>query len=124
MLALKKSLISLLFSAFEAHSPFSTQQKPRLFVDASTYNPDLPHSGQAVILVAHNEARSIYERVCQAMLSSSGVVVVDQGSTDGTSYFAAEAGAVVVLQEPGMSCEVVMQKAAQVARSLSQNAQG
>lgn len=122
MLALKKSLISLLFSAFEAHSPFSTQQKPRLFVDASTYNPDLPRRGQAVILVAHNEARTIYERVCQARISSA-VVVVDQGSTDGTSYYAAEAGAVVVLQEPGMSCEVVMQKAAQVARSLSQNAQ-
>lgn len=94
------------------------QEKPRFYIDASTFNPEQPRVGETWILTAHNEVEGIYDRVCAALRSAASVIVIDQGSTDGTAVFAAEAGAVVVMQEPGQSEEVIIQEAVRLAKRM------
>jgi hypothetical protein len=109
------SFIQALFTTI-----FQPQRKPRIYIDAARFDPDRPrHSGKAVLLVTCNEEGTIFQRVQQEMLHSAGVVVLDQGSIDGTPYFAAEAGAVVVLQEQGQSPEEALRRAVQVAKKFS-----
>ena len=92
----------------------------RIFIDAATFNVDKDcGGGDAVLILACNEEATIYERVFRAMKRSPGVVVLDQGSSDFTPYLAAQAGAIVVLQEPGQPSETAMQKAMQLAHQIS-----
>ena len=99
-------------------------RQPRIYIDASTFDPDRDCAGgDAVLILACDEEATIFERVYQAMKQSPGVVVLDQGSRDATPYLAAQAGAVVVMQEPGQSHEAAMQKAMQVAYQFSQKVQ-
>lgn len=97
------------------------REKPRLYVDACHFDPDKVRNGEAWILFARDEVESIYERVSTALRSAAAVIVIDQGSTDGTPYFAAEAGAVVVMQEAGQTRELALQKAIQTAGRMTKN---
>jgi hypothetical protein len=109
------SFIQTLFATI-----FQPRRKPRIYIDAARFDPDRPHrSGKAVLLVTCNEEGTIFQRVQQEMQRSAGVVVLDQGSIDGTPYFAAEAGAVVVLQEQGQSPEEALRQAVLVAKKFS-----
>lgn len=109
------SLISLLSSLAPK------KQRPRLYIDACHFDPDSARSGDTCILFARNEMDDIYERVTQALSQASAVVVIDQGSTDGTPYFAAEAGAIVIIQPAGQPRELALQEALQVAGQINQN---
>ena len=83
-------------------------------------HPDQPRRrGRAVILIAQNDEDNIYERVSRALLNSAGVVVLDYGSTDGTPYFAAEAGALVVIKEPHQAEEEAMAAAYRAVQRFS-----
>ena len=94
-------MFSLLKSLLFNKKSSSPQRKPRVYLDASAFDPYADcASGGVVTITAHNEADTIYARVQQALQTAAKVVVVDQGSKDGTPYFAAEAGAVVVIQQP------------------------
>ncbi len=64
-------------------------------------NLDLTLSRETLLAVipAHNEARHISE-VVQKCLKHLGVLVVDDGSEDGTASLAREAGAEVLIQTP------------------------
>lgn len=96
------------------------KRKPRVFIDAAAFDPDQPRRrGRAVILIAQNDEDNIYERVSRALLNSAGVVVLDYGSTDGTPYFAAEAGALVVIKEPHQAEEEAMAAAYRAAQRFS-----
>jgi hypothetical protein len=113
-----------LFRRFVSLLRPTPSQPPRIFIDASTFNPENDCGlQQAILILACDQESTIYERVFQARKRSQGVVVLDQGSRDSTPYLAAQAGAIVVLQEPGQSSEAAMQKAMQVARKLSENIQ-
>lgn len=83
-------------SLFSVFSP--RRRKPRLFIDACNFDPDQEGQGDALILYAKNEEDRIFARVSSALCTASRVIVVDQGSTDSTPYLAAEAGAIVVVQ--------------------------
>lgn len=110
------SLAEALFSFF---SP--PKRKSKIYIDSATFNPNQARRrGCAVILIAQNDEENIYERVSHALLNSAGVVVLDYGSTDGTPYFAAEAGAVVVIKEPHQTEEEAMGEAYRVAQRFSQ----
>jgi hypothetical protein len=99
---------------------FQPRRKQRIYIDAARFDPDRPRSsGTAVLLVTCNEEGTIFQRVQQEMRRSAGVVVLDQGSIDGTPFFAAEAGAVVVLQEQGQSPEEALRQALRVAKKFS-----
>lgn len=111
------SLVERLLSLF-VHQ----KRKPRIYIDASRFDPyQARNCREAVILVTCNEAETIFERVTQMLRTSASVVVVDQGSSDGTPYLAAEAGAVVLIQDPGMSPSEAMQEANRIARQFSQS---
>jgi hypothetical protein len=113
-----------LFHRFVSLLKPAPSRPSRIFIDASTFDPDKDCAGgDAVLILACNEEATIYERVFRAMKRSPGVVVLDQGSSDSTPYLAAQAGAVVVLQEPGQSHEAALQKAMQVAYQYSEKVQ-
>jgi hypothetical protein len=106
-----------IFSLFSRST--TKKQTPRIYIDACTFDPDAQRSGEALILLAYNDADRIFERVSSALRTASAVVVVDQNSSDGTPFFAAEAGAVVVLQEQGQTREAALCEAERVARQFS-----
>jgi hypothetical protein len=95
------------------------KQAPRLYIDACSFDPEAQRRGEALILLTHNDAGHIYDRVSDALKSAAGVIVVDQNSSDGTAFFAAEAGAVVVLQENGQTREAALREAERLARRFS-----
>lgn len=99
------------------------QVTPRSFLYASRSDIRQEINTDALILFARNEGENIYYRVTSALRSVDVVVVIDQGSDDGTSYFAAEAGAIVVAQETGQSRESALQEAFRVARRLARSVQ-
>lgn len=110
-----KSIVHLLQSIFTP-----ARKEPRVYIDSATFDPyATSRQGSAVILTARNEAATIFQRVQSARCESAGVVVIDQGSTDGTAYRAAEAGAVVVLQEEGMSLDEAVRKAMSAGRHFA-----
>lgn len=97
------------------------REKARVYVDSRSFDPCRPRRGESVVLFARNEAGSIYERVTGALRSAAGVVVIDENSSDGTSFFAAEAGAVVVMQAPGQPREASLAEALRLARRMTPN---
>jgi glutamate racemase len=111
------SLIGTLLSTL-----FPVKHRSRVYVDAATFDPhSVQSNGKAVLIVACNEATTITEQVLRERQRSTGVVVLDQGSTDATPHLAAEAGAIVVLRSPAQSEEEALQQALQVAHKVSKN---
>jgi hypothetical protein len=107
---------------FQNHSQIASLRKPRLFVDASSFDPTkVKDNGHAVIIIAQNEEETIMEHVKKELLGAIGVVVLDKNSSDATPYLAAEAGAIVVLQEQGIDVEDALRKAVELARTCSDN---
>lgn len=99
-------------------------RKSRIYIDSATFDPNAaPRQGNALIMTARNEERTIYGRVKSALCESAGVVVIDQGSTDNTASRAAQAGAIVVLQDEGVSSAEAKKKAVRAAKHYSSNVQ-
>lgn len=103
-------------SLFSKMSP--DQEKPKVFVDASAFNPDQPATGETVILTVHNRADEIHAQVTALLHSAAAVIVIDQNSTDNTPFRAAEAGAVVIRQAAGQPREAAMREALRLARRM------
>jgi hypothetical protein len=102
--------------------PRSTgKHRPRIFIDSASFDPKINREASCTaILTACNEAEGIFNRVRLAQGQYSSVIVIDQGSTDGTPFFAAEAGAVVILVEPNRSfAQAVSEATRQAHRSAS-----
>lgn len=112
-------MISRIRSIFAALFP--AKHRPRVYIDAASFDPDTarPQTGRAVVIFAQDDEDIIAERVRAEKRSASGVVVLDQGSSDSTPHLAAEAGAVVVLQEPGKPKEEALQRALSIAKCFS-----
>jgi len=100
---------------------FPVRKKPRIFIDACSFDPHQRHLGEVVILLSSNEGDGIFDRVTQALRIAGQVIVVDQGSTDSTAYFASEAGAIVVLQEAGQPRDTGLQEAMNIARRTARS---
>jgi hypothetical protein len=99
-----------------------TALQPRVIVDSSAFDPGVIHkSGRAVVLMAQDKEDCIYEWVKQEMQNASGVVVLDLQSADATPYYAAQAGAVVVLQNQGVDLDDALGQAIDVARQFSEH---
>jgi hypothetical protein len=113
-------MCSLFRTIFSAMTP--TSRKPRIYLDASSFDPEKAHkNGRAVLIITHNQENMIFERVQEELKCASGVVVLDQCSEDATPHLAAQAGAIVVLQEPGQTEEKALEMAMNVARRFSNN---
>lgn len=72
----------------------------------------------AVIVPAHNEAKTIARVVREASAKVPVVIVVDDGSTDSTGDLAREAGAEVVVNTPGRGYDGALQRGFEHAASL------
>lgn len=101
-------------------SLFSREQdNARMCIDASRFDPGAKQKEEALIVFTQNEAESIYDRVSATLSPATGMVVIDLGSCDGTPYLAAEAGAVVVLQETAQQREAALKEAVRVALRMA-----
>jgi hypothetical protein len=96
--------------------------QPRVYICA----PHVPATSAAVsslstalIIPVKDEADRITERVHRAFAEYQVVIVLDDGSSDFTAHVAAEAGATVVLCEPGQPFSTGIQRAAQLAFCLA-----
>jgi hypothetical protein len=104
-------------------TPRPTNRRGRNFVDSSALAPKASlEMGCTTILTANNEADSTYDRVSTVFGKHSRVIVIDQGSIDGTPYFAAESGTVISLQELNMTYEKVMYEVSRLARRTAASA--
>jgi hypothetical protein len=104
------------------NSPVTGSRKPRLYIDAASFDPQKVHKNdQAVILVVQNAEGAISKWIEEKLSNASAVVVLDIGSSDATPYLAAEAGAVVILQEKGVSEEDSLCLAIDLAQQYSAN---
>jgi glycosyltransferase involved in cell wall biosynthesis len=68
----------------------------------STYQPSETSRRTAVVIPVYNEERFIGSVVLQARRYAASVIVVDDGSSDGSAAVADEAGAVVLRHEKNM----------------------
>jgi hypothetical protein len=94
---------------------FPKRKKNQVFINACSFDPNQRREGEVVVLYSRNEGEGIFDRVTEALRIASQVIVVDQGSTDSTAYFASEAGAIVVLQKVGEPRHVGLREAMNIA---------
>jgi polyprenyl-phospho-N-acetylgalactosaminyl synthase len=83
-----------------------------------------PHTGVWVVCAAYNEAATIARVVTDLKVGGYQVVVVDDGSTDGTRHVAAAAGAVVVTHPINLGQGAALQTGIEYALSQAPDLQG
>jgi glycosyltransferase involved in cell wall biosynthesis len=90
-------------------------------INQSMPEMSLRHTGSiltqpvALVIPVKNQARTISSRVQKAFETARAVVIVDDGSTDGTPELACRAGAFVVRREAGEAWSRALQAGIRLA---------
>ncbi len=73
---------------------------------------------KAIVIATHNKAPSIQGEIQRILNEGSVAIVVDEGSTDGTSQAAEAAGAWVIHANPATPFATAIRQAIRLAASL------